>query len=714
MLLLGGSIKFNFNDSGTDPHWNVADKSAVSNWGYNGTSGLKMWNNSSTTNNYLFTTLDANKIKGRVIKLSALVKMDGVTTPPNPWNGIKVQLKLTGIETKPYNLKFDYNLLYSATDPDDPPVSRTQTTHGWRFFSREIAVPNDITNAELILGLEQASGTVYYDNINIKVIGFCFNFNETDNGPYWWNSVNSEVITDYNNTPSLKVTTSGRYTNSYVSRNFTADEIDDLKGKSVRLNALVKVENVLQPLHSWNGIKVQLKITSTNAGVTYKRIQLNYGSYDWGKYFSKDIELPHDLTELKLLLGLEKTQGTVYFDDVKLQVINFRGDNLPPQLRGVMFGSGVKLANKELARFDIDTLTDSAKQAILLEQITHDLNDLAAWDANLIRFMIDWSRYPLVNSPNDPAMDIIQYRNWINLMLPVIDHVIAECRRLNIKILLDLHTVPGARNKYTGQMHHLLSSKVAGELFYTSDSGEQFFYTVADNPTTYREELVSTWELLATRYKNDGDVIFAYDILNEPVEPTTGIVPWFSVAATVIEAIRNIDPIKAIVYESGPFGDCDNFNKISPLPYNRIIYSFHMYKPNQFTHQTLNQFSNLSYPGTIPSWGTNPDYAYYDKAKLDETMLPAINFSIEHDVQIIIGEFSAIRWAPNSSAYNYLKDVTELFEAHGWDWAYHFFRAPWTGWSVEHDTVKTHTTPTVTPTPRFNLLGNWFDLNQFN
>jgi len=39
-----------------------------------------------------------------------------------------------------------------------------------------------------------------------------------------------------------------------------------------------------------------------------------------------------------------------------------------------------------------------------------------------------------------------------------------------------------------------------------------------------------------------------------------------------------------------------------------------------------------------------------------------------------IGEFSAIRWAPDGSAYRYLKDLIDVFEAHGWDWSYHAFR----------------------------------------
>jgi len=39
-----------------------------------------MWNNDATTNNYLNTTLDENAIKGKKIRLSALVKMKAGTS----------------------------------------------------------------------------------------------------------------------------------------------------------------------------------------------------------------------------------------------------------------------------------------------------------------------------------------------------------------------------------------------------------------------------------------------------------------------------------------------------------------------------------------------------------------------------------------------------------------------------------------------------------
>ena len=45
-----------------------------------------------------------------------------------------------------------------------------------------------------------------------------------------------------------------------------------------------------------------------------------------------------------------------------------------------------------------------------------------------------------------------------------------------------------------------------------------------------------------------------------------------------------------------------------------------------------------------------------------------------------MGEFAAARWAPGS--LRYMRDVIEVCEGWGWDWAYHAFREA-NVWDVE-------------------------------
>jgi hypothetical protein len=88
-----------------------------------------------------------------------------------------------------------------------------------------------------------------------------------------------------------------------------------------------------------------------------------------------------------------------------------------------------------------------------------------------------------------------------------------------------------------------------------------------------------------------------------------------------------------------------------------------MYKPGEFTHQGVRHPLGVTYPGTIAG-------KYWDKAQLEITLQPVVEFQKKYGVHIYIGEISAIRWAPDNSAYRYLKDLIEIFRSHNWDWSY--------------------------------------------
>ena len=101
----------------------------------------------------------------------------------------------------------------------------------------------------------------------------------------------------------------------------------------------------------------------------------------------------------------------------------------------------------------------------------------------------------------------------------------------------------------------------------------------------------------------------------------------------------------------------------------------------------------------------------WDADALEAVLKPVIDFQKNYNVHIYIGEFSAIRWAPDRSACRYLADVISIFEQHGWDWSYHAYRE-WQGWSVEHDEDRKNTQRAVQPTGRQKLLQTWFARNQ--
>jgi hypothetical protein len=128
-----------------------------------------------------------------------------------------------------------------------------------------------------------------------------------------------------------------------------------------------------------------------------------------------------------------------------------------------------------------------------------------------------------------------------------------------------------------------------------------------------------------------------------------------------------------------------------------------MYMPYHFTHQKVVPcFSKtVKYPGLREGGGQ-----IWDRNRVRAELQHIVNFQKQWNARIYVGEFSATRWAPG--AYEYLKDVTDVFEENGWDWTYHAFREN-PCWSVEYDANKDNPTPCITD--RQKLLRKLFAKN---
>jgi endoglucanase len=89
-------------------------------------------------------------LRGKWIYLKADLRADAVSAKPKDWNGIKVMLKLE-----------------TPRGEEWPQISLSAGTFDWTPFSTRIFVPPDAKAAILHLGLEQVSGTAWFDNLRI-------------------------------------------------------------------------------------------------------------------------------------------------------------------------------------------------------------------------------------------------------------------------------------------------------------------------------------------------------------------------------------------------------------------------------------------------------------------------------------------------------------------------------------------------------------------
>jgi hypothetical protein len=438
------------------------------------------------------------------------------------------------------------------------------------------------------------------------------------------------------------------------------------RGCRLRLECLVKAQDASKPPQSYLGVKLMLHYRSPATGPYWHNPNDVFGTFEW-KPLTGIVSIADDATDGELNLGLQDSSGTVWFDNLKLTVLAlprpprpapqpnppavFRGHELP-RLRGVM---------------SPNTFKDEDLRVLGQE-----------WKANLMRWQLtrNWGQA-------GTERDLAEYDQWLEAKLTELDQGLEACARYGIKVVVDLHSPPGGR--------------------FANKDMAMFFEPL------YQDHFVAVWERIARRYKGN-PAIWGYDLVNEPVqaEPSpAGVADYLGTQVRAAKAIRAIDAERPIFIESCQWDSADGFRELDPVEVPNLVYQVHMYYPGSFTHQGV--FSpapegGIAYPGEL-------DGRRLDKEALRRHLQPVRDFQLAYNVHIYVGEFSAIRWAPGDSAYQYLRDCIAIFEEYGWDWSYHAYRE-WDGWSVEHGPDRTDRQPTTEPSDRKRLLLEWFAQNR--
>jgi endoglucanase len=447
--------------------------------------------------------------------------------------------------------------------------------------------------------------------------------------------------------------------------------LDELRGTRIKVQAMIKADGVARPPNPWNGVKCMVH-TVAPAGQAWIQQDNLHGAFDW-KPVGFTADVPADATAAELSLGLELTTGRAWFDDVKITVIGKRRSRpAKPAADGQVGGPVLR---KPYTGHDLPRL----RGAMISPGVTEaDLRVLGGqWKANHVRWQLLWGGFP--HSPADNG-DMAAYDAWLESALKHLDSLLPVCEAVGIKVLVDLHTPPGGRN----------------------DASECRIF----KEKRFQEAFLNVWEKVARRYRGN-KTVWGYDLVNEPLEGVVeeGLLDWHELATRTAKLVRQIDAEHAIIVEPAPWGSPDGLDWFEPLPVPGVVYSVHMYLPHRFTHQGVyGGPTGIAYPGTIEGkhWG---------REQLRQALRPAIEYQRDYGVQIYLGEFSAIRWAPGRSACNYLRDLISICEENGWDWAYHAFRE-WDGWSVEHGPDPNDHARSKTPTERETLLREWYGKNQ--
>lgn len=241
----------------------------------------------------------------------------------------------------------------------------------------------------------------------------------------------------------------------------------------------------------------------------------------------------------------------------------------------------------------------------------------------------------------------------------------------DIKVVLTPLSLPGAR--YTQSN----SGKKDGRL-WTKDK--------------YLPMALQFWTDLATKLK-DHPAIIGYNLINEPFpelfygKPNfwdANFLKWYETVKTssgdlnrfnkmMVAAIRKVDGNMPIVIESGLYATPWAFEYLQLLEDDKIIYSFHMYEPYEYTTKKINE-GKYTYPGKVkvPDPGGVFDMS---ESSLIEFLSPITNWTKTNDIpsnRIWVGEFGCDRTMPGATEY--LGDLIDFFNHQQWHWAFYSFR----------------------------------------
>ena len=307
-----------------------------------------------------------------------------------------------------------------------------------------------------------------------------------------------------------------------------------------------------------------------------------------------------------------------------------------------------------------------------------DFRDLAAMGGNLMRFQMNGNGVTRPAKVETKDEKLAWFDTWIAAKLDLLErNLIPWARQYGVKLVVDMHDSPGGRDR-----EH--DSQVC--MYYDAD---------------YAAKFVATWREIARRFAGHEDIIYGYDLFNEPneqQEPLPGCDYW-NLQVRAGKAVREFDTKTPIIIAAKNWDLSRGFRHLKPVPLDNVIYQVHIYDPHEFTHQGLGNDNWTRYPGVDPKTGRT-----YNKDFLRETISPVVAFQREHGVKIYVGEFSALGYA--DGAADYIRDVISLLEEQGWDWTYHAWRE-WSGWSVEHvcvDRPSKSFVPATVETDRMRVL----------
>jgi len=282
-------------------------------------------------------------------------------------------------------------------------------------------------------------------------------------------------------------------------------------------------------------------------------------------------------------------------------------------LKGINIGGWLSQAEPEISHWDNFIKED-------------DIKKIAQWGFNAIRLPFDFA---IIENERNPASQKI----GIDYIIEAVEWT----KKYDIKCILDFHITP---------WHHFL------------------------DPLRNKKVLLFKDEALIEKHIEVLDIVMHHvhkydhvylEILNEPQsDDDDALIDFYRRA---ISTLRNKNYHNKIVVDSNLGGNTDTIKKLEPLSdLEDIIYSFHFYQPEQFTHQKAYW--------TTQGSETSLDFPYYDgnvlinEEYLFERIKPVIEFKEKTDKEVFCGEFGVYLKTPHNSRLIWIDSFLKILSSH--------------------------------------------------
>lgn len=187
-----------------------------------------------------------------------------------------------------------------------------------------------------------------------------------------------------------------------------------------------------------------------------------------------------------------------------------------------------------------------------------------------------------------------------------------------------------------------------------------------------QDRFVALWVEFEHRFSSYPDI--AFELLNEMRDVDPG--KWRRLADKTLSAIRAINRERIVILGSTNWNSVHTLKELPVYDDANVVYTFHVYAPNEFTHQrgvlqTPECYYNriMPYPGDIERYrdyqrtvkgveDPYPGLEIMDAEFINRELAPAVAFKEAHPGKIVwCGEFGTIRHADITWRENYMRDI---------------------------------------------------------